>query len=218
MSKSLGNVVDPAELAANASASMPCATTSLRDITTGKDSAFDLERLVMLFNTELANDLGNLLNRSLNMTKRFLGGCLRVTDYENEETQSLRQSLAAAASRYQEAMEAYDISGALAAINAHVVHCNGFAERNKPWELAKDEAQADRLAAVLHHLCESCAHLSVLLEPVLPDAAAKIRSQLRLDTPLTLPDLKWGLLPRRPRDRQTKARLPPHRRGGGVMP
>ncbi|NNM28905.1 MAG: methionine--tRNA ligase, partial [Akkermansiaceae bacterium] len=75
MSKSLGNVVDPAELADRFGADA-LRYYLVRDITTGKDSDFDGERLVMLFNTELANDLGNLLNRSLNMTKRFLHATL----------------------------------------------------------------------------------------------------------------------------------------------
>lgn len=196
MSKSLGNVVDPAELAAKFGVDA-LRYYLVRDITIGKDSSFDLSRLIMLFNTELANDLGNLLNRSLNMTKRFQGATLRVVDYEDEETKALRTSLAETQSAYQTSMENNDLSAGLAAINAHVVHCNGFVERNKPWELAKDESQATRLSAVLYHLCESCAHLAVLLSPFLPEAAAKIRGQLRFDpdATTTLAKLSWGLLP-----------------------
>ncbi|NIP98388.1 MAG: methionine--tRNA ligase, partial [Akkermansiaceae bacterium] len=104
------------------------------------DSDFDLERLVMLFNTELANDLGNLLNRSLNMTKRFLGAELRESPYSDHECAALRDSLEQSRAACLAAMDEYDVPGALKALNAHVVHCNGFAERNKPWELAKDES------------------------------------------------------------------------------
>ncbi len=80
MSKSLGNIVDPDELADK------FGTDTLRyylcrDIRSGKDSDFDIERLVMLFNTELANDLGNLLNRSINMTKGFCNSTISATDY-----------------------------------------------------------------------------------------------------------------------------------------
>lgn len=192
MSKSLGNVVDPAELAEQFGVDA-LRYYLVRDIHSGKDSAFDLDRLIILFNTELANDLGNLLNRSLTLTKR---APLRVTDYEDEETQNLRKSLADSAASYQEAMDNYEVSTALGAINAHVVHCNGFLERNKPWELAKDESQADRLAAALYHICESCVHLAVLLGPILPAASEKILGQLRFapEQPPTLADLKWGLL------------------------
>ena len=196
MSKSLGNVVDPAVLADQYGPDL-LRYYLVRDITTGKDATFDPERLVMIFNTELANDLGNLLNRSLNMTKRFLGGTLPASDYDDEETSALRESLETATTAYRGAMDTYDIAGALKAINSHVVHCNRFAERSKPWELAKDDSQTARLAAVLHHLCESCAHLAVLLGPILPHAAGKIRGQLRFDPDgrLKLADLAWGLLP-----------------------
>lgn len=192
MSKSLGNVVDPAELAAQYGVDA-LRYYLVRDISSGKDATFDVSRLIMLFNTELANDLGNLLNRSLTLSKR---NALRITDYEDAETQALRDSLANSVAAYQAAMDRYEVSIALGAINAHVVHCNGFLERNKPWSLAKDESQADRLAAVLYHICESCAHLAVLLSPILPTAAKKIRHQLRLseEQPL-LADLKWGSLP-----------------------
>jgi len=196
MSKSLGNVVDPDQLADRFGADA-LRYYLVRDIVTGKDSDFDPERLVMLFNTELANDLGNLLNRSINMTKRFLHGQLPETHYDDDQCAALRDSLQAVRAAYHAAMDDYDVAGALKALNAHVVHCNGFAERNKPWALAKEEAQADRLAAVLAHLCESCAHLAVLLSPVLPGASARIAGQLRADDllPARSDDLAWGLLP-----------------------
>ena len=196
MSKSLGNVVDPDELADRFGVDA-LRYYLVRDIVSGKDSDFDPERLVMLFNTELANDLGNLLNRSLNMTKRFLGGTLAEPAWENEETEGLRDSLARATASYARAMDACEVSAALKALNAHVTHCNGFAERNKPWELAKDESRRDQLASVLYHLCESCLHLAVLLAPVLPAAAGKIFGQLQFPggPDLKLGDLAWGLLP-----------------------
>ena len=192
MSKSLGNVVNPAEIAEKFGVDA-LRYYLVRDIHSGKDSAFDLSRVIMLFNTELANDLGNLLNRSLTLTKR---APLRVTDYEDEETQALRKSLAESTASYQESMDRYEISIALGAINAHVVHCNGFLERNQPWSLAKDESQADRLAACLYHTCESCVHLAILLGPILPAASEKILGQLRFapEKKLALADLKWGLL------------------------
>jgi methionyl-tRNA synthetase len=196
MSKSLGNVVDPDQLADRFGVDA-LRYYLVRDIVTGKDSDFDPERLVMLFNTELANELGNLLNRALSMTKRFLDADLRESSYSDDECKALRESLEAARTAYFASMDRYEVAAGLKALNAHVVHCNGFAERNKPWELAKDESQADRLAAVLYHLCESCAHLAVLLAPVLPAAAAKIIGQLRAEdlVPNRADDLAWGLLP-----------------------
>ena len=167
------------------------------DIITGKDSDFDLERLVMLYNTELANELGNLCNRALNMSQRFTAGILHHGGPLTADDEALQASLTESAAAYQAAMDECDISRGLEAISRHVVHCNGYAERMKPWELNKEPAHHERLATVLYHLAESVAHAAVLLSPVLPDAAAKLAAQLnRPDlTKLRLADLRWGLLP-----------------------
>ena len=151
----------------------------------------------MLYNTELANELGNLCNRALNMSQRFTGGILRLGGPATPDDEALRASLAAATAAYREAMDTYEISRALEAVNRHVAHCNGYAERMKPWELNKDPAQADRLATVLYHLAESVAHCAVLLGPALPNAAAQLAAQLRLPgfPDLRLGDLRWGLQP-----------------------
>lgn len=195
MSKSLGNIVDPAELAA-AFGVDALRYYLVRDIATGRDSDFDPERLVMLYNTELANELGNLCNRALNMSQRFVGGVVRHGEGDHDEDRALRESLERSTADYREAMDAFEISRALEALNRHVVHCNGYAERMKPWELKKDPAQAERLAAVLRHLAESVAHAAALLAPVLPAAAEKLAGQLRLPglTSLQLDELRWGLL------------------------
>ncbi len=195
MSKSLGNIVDPAELADKFG---PEAVRYYlcRDIRSGKDSDFDIERLVMLFNTELANDLGNLLNRSINMTKGFCNSTISSTATDDPEDVGLRQSLAKTTEAYRTAMEACEVSEALQAINDHVTHCNGYLERHKPWEMKKDESKLPRVGEVLSHTAESCAHLALLLSPILPTAAEKIFGQLKKEelTNLTLDQLQWGLL------------------------
>ncbi|WP_367871362.1 class I tRNA ligase family protein [Luteolibacter sp. Populi] len=195
MSKTFGNVVDPDALADRFGADA-VRYYVVRDITTGKDADFDVERLIMLYNQELANELGNLCNRALNMTARFAGGIVTTVSEAGEDEVKLRASLEAVIGEYRVAMDAYDIAEALKAINRHVTQCNAYAERNKPWELAKDPALKPRLDAVLYHLVESLAHCAVLISPVLPDPAARIASQLRMDDLLSLKldDLKWGLV------------------------
>lgn len=195
MSKSLGNIVDPAELAATFGADA-VRYYLVRDIVTGKDADFDLDRLVMLYNTELANELGNLCNRALNMSQRFTGGVLRHGGPLADEDLDLQRSLADATAGYRAAMDAFDVSRALEAVNRHVVHCNGYAERMKPWELNKDPAQQERLATVLYHLAESVAHCAVLLSPVLPSLLEKLAPQLQAPAlaGLGLDELRWGLL------------------------
>lgn len=196
MSKSLGNIVDPVELA-DTFGSDALRYYLVRDIHTGKDANFDVKRLVMLFNTELANELGNLCNRALNMSVRFTQGIISCGEQTTEDDAALRQSLTDCTAAYRKAMDNHEISMGLEALNRHVVHCNQYAERMKPWELNKHSENRDRLITVLHHLAESVAHCAVLLSPVLPDAAAQLAAQLRLPQlgSLKLDDLTWGLIP-----------------------
>jgi methionyl-tRNA synthetase len=196
MSKSLGNIVEPTELAETFGTDA-VRYYLVRDIHTGKDSNFDIDRLVMLFNTELANELGNLCNRALNMSVRFTAGIISPGGNPTDDDLALQQSLVENTAAYRTHMHNFEISHALEALNRHVVHCNQYAERMKPWAIAKDPANKDRLATVLHHLAESVAHCAVLLSPILPNAAAKLAAQLRLPTLLSLKlsDLTWGLIP-----------------------
>jgi methionyl-tRNA synthetase len=196
MSKSLGNIVDPVELADTFGVDA-LRYYLVRDIHTGKDSNFDVERLVMLFNTELANELGNLCNRALNMSVRFTAGIISPSGALTDDDTALQQSLIDSTAAYRKAMDNHEISMGLEALNRHVVHCNQYAERMKPWELNKNPENKDRLATVLHHLAESVAHCAILLSPVLPDAAAKLAAQLKLPqlTDLKLDELTWGLIP-----------------------
>ncbi|MEO0447478.1 MAG: class I tRNA ligase family protein [Verrucomicrobiota bacterium] len=195
MSKSLGNIIDPIEMV-NQVGVDAVRYYLARDIATGKDSDFDPDRLFILFNTEMANGLGNLLNRSLNMTKGSLGGELPAFEYDDEECQLVRDSHARLLATYKERMEVIDLRGALEALASFISDVNTFAERTKPWELKKDESKRDQLVAVLAHMWESCAQASVLLRPFLPQACEKIQGQLNAPhlAELQLDDLKWGLL------------------------
>jgi methionyl-tRNA synthetase len=196
MSKSLGNIVDPDQLAETFGADA-LRYYLVRDISVGRDADFDIERFVMLYNTELANNLGNLCNRALNMTKRYRGGSVNAGNFDDDECRGLRAAFDTCLAEYRAAMDAFETDVALQALRSYLDVCNGFAERTKPWELAKDENAAARLDAVLAHMVETVAHAAILLSPVLPEAAAKIRDQLRAPflADLTLDGVKWGLLP-----------------------
>ncbi len=195
MSKSLGNIVDPKELAEKFGVNA-LRYYLMRDIVTGKDADFDLSRLVMLYNTELANELGNLCNRALNMTQRFTAGVLQRGGMATDDDLTLQSSLISTTADYRAAMDEFNVAAALEAISRHVVHCNGYAERMKPWELNKDPEKHDRLATVLYHLAESVAHCAVLLGPILPTAVESLASQLNLPhlIHLHLEQLCWGII------------------------
>ena len=195
ISKSLGNVIDPNVLSDTFTPD-GLRYYLMRDIVTGKDADFDPSRLVMLYNTELANELGNLCNRALNMTQRFTAGILHRGGMTTDDDLALQSSLITSTADYRAAMDEFNVAAALEAISRHVVHCNGYAERMKPWELNKDPQKHERLATVLYHLAESVAHCTVLLGPILPTAVGSLAAQLKLPhlAQLHLHDLHWGLI------------------------
>jgi methionyl-tRNA synthetase len=195
MSKSLGNSVDPSALADQ------YGVNALRyylmaDIATGKDADFSEERLRMRFNEELANNVGNLLNRTLNMAHRYRQGVLRRSETTDADLLALSGTEApAAVAAFTEAMENYLVDAALRAVVQFARGCNQLIESAAPWKLAKDPTQSDRLDAVLYHLGESLRIIAVLLTPVLPETAPAMLAQLQWPHAPALADAVWGVLP-----------------------
>jgi methionyl-tRNA synthetase len=196
MSKSLGNVIDPNELADKITPD-GLRYYVMRDIATGYDSDFSDERILMSYNKELAGGLGNLLNRTLNMAHKYRAGKLAIGSHDDEENRSLRETVAAALPAFISKMESWEIHEGIAAAWKIVSHANQFVDITQPFKLAKDPDQAARLDSVLHHLAEALAHVSVLLSPIIPTAALEMQRQLGWACPagFQLKDLSWGLLP-----------------------
>jgi methionyl-tRNA synthetase len=192
MSKSLGNAIDPAALAERYGVSA-LRYYLMADISTGQDADFSEERLRMRFNDELANNVGNLLNRSLNMSHRYRQGVLRNAATTDADLNALSlEEAPKAVAAYTLAMEKYEIDTALEAAIQLARSCNQLIESSAPWKLAKDPGQADRLDAVLYHLAESIRVVAILLAPVLPEAALGILSQLNVAAVPALADAGWG--------------------------
>lgn len=185
ISKSAGNTVDPAELVGKYGAEA-LRYYLMREAVTGQDMEFSEDRLVARHNSDLANGLGNLLNRTLGMAKRYRQGVLK-----KPADSPLAAPAAEAVSRHRAAFDRCEPHAALEAAAAFVAHCNGFIEESAPWKLAKDPAQAERLDAVLYGLAESLRILATLHEATIPQAAQSLREQL--NTSLT--DTAWGGLP-----------------------
>jgi methionyl-tRNA synthetase len=218
MSKSLGNVVDPDVLADKYGAGA-VRYYLMSDISTGKDADFSEERLRQSFNTDLANSLGNLLNRALNMAAKYQGGALRRVEKPRAELTKVMSSVEGDASSkepldfpdevksqivrfYSEWMARAGIDSALGQIQSLATSCNQLVEVTKPWVLAKDPAERDRLEGILYTLAESLRIIAILLSPVLPKAAHGIFDQLNWKTELSgddarfrLADAVWGGLP-----------------------
>lgn len=176
MSKSLGNTVDPAALAEKYGA--PALRYYLmRETVTGQDMEFAEGRLVTRFNTDLANDLGNLLNRTLNMARRYREGVLKKPAGDTAFLAGARET----AAQYAAKMDQYQVHAALETALGLAARCNAYIEAQAPWKLAKDPAQAAQLDEALYHLAEALRVLAILIAPVLPEAAHGMAAQLNAD-------------------------------------
>lgn len=184
MSKSKGNVIDPVGLIEEFG---PDAIRYflLREITLGNDGNFSREALINRINADLANDLGNLLHRSLNMIGRFNDGLLPACGELGEFDQSLQTLVDETVAQYERAMDAMDINAALKAVWALIGRTNKYIDETAPWALAKDEAKRAQLHTVLHHLAAVLRVVAILISPFMPHTAPKIWRQLGLGDEFT---------------------------------
>lgn len=198
MSKSKGNVVDPNVLIDRYGLD---ATRYylLREVPFGADGSFTPESFVQRVNSDLANDLGNLLNRTVAMVGKYFEGIVpayrsNVTAYDADLADMALRTV----EKVEEVMENLEFSVALTAISAFISRTNKYIDETQPWTLAKDEAKRDELASVMVNLVESLRIISILLQPFLTKAPAKIWEQLGI-TPgeLTAWDSakSFGLIP-----------------------
>jgi methionyl-tRNA synthetase len=179
MSKSEGNIVDPAVLVKRYGADA-VRYYLMRDIATGQDADFSEDRLRQRYNSDLANDLGNLLNRTLNMTARYRQGAVKRPAAPLPEAEALAARTKEAVATYISRMTEYQVHQALEAAWDAVTACNAFVDATAPWKLAKDPSAADALDAVLYTLADTLRVLAVLASPVIPTGAALIAEQLNL--------------------------------------
>jgi methionyl-tRNA synthetase len=190
MSKSTGNIVDPIVLADKYSAEA-VRYYLMSDIATGRDADFSEERLIERYNADLANNLGNLLNRTLNMAHRYRGGVVQQAGGDSP----LVAQAANLVRGYGEAMSAHKIDAALERIGEFVTACNTYIEMAAPWKLAKDAARAESLDHSLFALAEALRVIAILISPILPHAAREILYQLNWSREYSLSDAGWGVLP-----------------------
>jgi len=209
MSKSTGNIIDPFMLIDKYGADA-LRYYLISAIVTGNDADFREGFLVAEYNHALANTLGNLANRTLNMIHRFRHGTIKsigLMALPESEVRSHLQTwsddeLKAGQTFYRDKFADFRPSNALSAPLARALACNALVEISAPWNLAKDEQREELLDAVLYHLAESLRIIAIWISPVLPKAAHGIFDQLNWKMKLSgkeerfsLKDAEWGGLP-----------------------
>ncbi len=190
MSKSAGNIIDPLVLTDKYGADA-LRYYLMSDIATGQDADFAEERLVERYNADLANSLGNLLNRTLNMVHRYRDGLVNRTGGDSP----LAAQATDLVGRYDGAMSQYEVHTAIRRLVEFATTCNTYVETSAPWKLAKDPNRADALDHVLFVLVESLRIIGVLISVILPSAARGIFYQLNVREELQMANASWGGLP-----------------------
>ena len=196
MSKSKGNVVDP-YMHAERYGVDALRFFLLRSFPFGSDGNFSNELLISTINTDLANDLGNLLSRTTAMAGKYFGGALPETQEEGVEDAELLWMLGELRGRYAAQMEKFQMQNALAEVFRVIARANKYIDETAPWVLAKDEAKKPRLARVLYNLLETLRVCGTLLKPFMPESMEKLAAQIGADEAAMSWEAaeKYGVLP-----------------------
>lgn len=197
MSKSKGNVVDPVVLVQKYGLDA-IRYFLLREVPFGSDGVFSNEALINRINSDLANDLGNLVSRTIAMIDKYFDGVIPEERQAGNFDEDLKKVIMDTPIKVEQLLDKLQFSSALTEIWKVISRTNKYIDETMPWVLAKDEASKPRLAGVMYNLAESLRVISILIQPFMPETPKKIWHQLGLDDKKTIEwesTKSWGVYP-----------------------
>ena len=191
MSKSRGNVVYPYDVTARYGIDA-LRYYLVKELPVGNDGLFTYERFFERYNSELANDLGNLVSRTISMINKYFGGKIEKSSVETAYDRDFEEVISSSIAAAKEEYDAFHLQNALTKVWQIVTRANKYIDETAPWALAKDDAKQEELKSVMYHLAEALRIASTLLAPVLIETCPKVIEYLGIQEEMSVENLAFG--------------------------